>query len=79
MKQEELFKIAFGLPAPWFVGRVEFVSQILLQAGFSLTSVFAERVNLKVKEIKHTAKGYPNLNNYIAVIYFHCGGLDLPA
>jgi len=78
MKQEELFKMAFGLQASWFVERVEFVSQNLLQAGFSQASALAERVNLIVREIKHIAKGYRNLNNYIAVIYFHCGGLDLP-
>lgn len=42
-----------------------------------LTSAFAERVNLKIQEIKRTAKGYRNLNNYIAMIYFHCGGLIL--
>jgi transposase len=43
-----------------------------------LTSAFAERTNLKIQEIKRTAKGYRNLNNYIAMIYFHCGGLNLP-
>jgi len=43
-----------------------------------LTNAFAERVNLKIQEIKRTAKGYRNLNNYIAMIYFHCGGLNLP-
>jgi transposase len=43
-----------------------------------LTSAFAERVNLKIQEIKRTAKGYRNLSNYIAMIYFHCGGLNLP-
>jgi transposase len=43
-----------------------------------LTSAFAERVNLKIQEIKRTARGYRNINNYIAMIYFHCGGLNLP-
>ena len=43
-----------------------------------LTSAFAERTNLKIQEIKRIAKGYRNLNNYIAMIYFHCGGLSLP-
>lgn len=43
-----------------------------------LTSAFAERVNLKIQEIKRTARGYRNLKNYIAMIYFHCGGLNLP-
>jgi transposase len=43
-----------------------------------LTSAFAERTNLKIQEIKRTAKGYRNLSNYIAMIFFHCGGLSLP-
>jgi len=43
-----------------------------------ITSGFAERVNLKIQEIKRIAKGYRNLNNYITMIYFHCGGLNLP-
>ncbi len=42
-----------------------------------LTSGFVERVNLKIQEIKRTARGYRNLDNYIAMIYFHCGGLNV--
>jgi transposase len=41
------------------------------------TNAFAERVNLKIQEIKRTAKGFRNTNNYILMIYFHLGGLDL--
>jgi len=40
------------------------------------TNAFAERVNLKIQEIKRTARGYRNINNFISMIYFHLGGLD---
>jgi transposase len=40
------------------------------------TNAFAERVNLKIQEIKRIAKGYRNINNYKLMIYFHLGGLD---
>lgn len=41
------------------------------------TNAYAERVNLKIQEIKRTAKGYRNIHNYIIMIYFHLGGLKL--
>ena len=41
------------------------------------TNAYAERVNLKIQEIKRTAKGYRNTNNFMTMIYFHLGGLDL--
>jgi len=41
------------------------------------TNAFAERVNLKIQEIKRVAKGYRNMENFKAIIYFHLGGLDL--
>lgn len=41
------------------------------------TNAYAERINLKIQEIKRVAKGYANINNYILMIYFHLGGLDL--
>ena len=40
-------------------------------------NAFAERVNLKIQEIKRTAKGYKNIQNFITMIYFHLGGLNL--
>lgn len=40
-------------------------------------NAFAERVNLKIQEIKRIAKGYRNINNFILMIYFHIGGLEL--
>lgn len=39
------------------------------------TNAYAERVNLKIQEIKRVAKGYRNINNFISMIYFHLGGL----
>ncbi len=41
------------------------------------TNAFAERVNLKIQEIKRLARGYRNINNFITMIYFHLGGLKL--
>jgi len=41
------------------------------------TNAFAERVNLKIQEIKRTARGYANIRNYMVMIYFHLGGLNL--
>ena len=40
------------------------------------TNAYAERVNLKIQEIKRAAKGYRNIQNFIRMIYFHLGGLD---
>ena len=40
------------------------------------TNAFAERVNLKIQEIKRIAKGYRNTHNYVIMIYFHLGGLQ---
>jgi len=41
------------------------------------TNAYAERVNLKIQEIKRVAKGYSNIHNFILMIYFHLGGLKL--
>jgi transposase len=40
------------------------------------TNAFAERVNLKIQEIKRIAKGYKNTHNFMMIIYFHLGGLN---
>ena len=40
------------------------------------TNAFAERVNLKIQEIKRIAKGFTNPLNFIMMIYFHLGGLN---
>jgi transposase len=41
------------------------------------TNAYAERVNLKIQEIKRAAKGYRNTHNFTIMIYFHLGGLNL--
>ena len=40
------------------------------------TNAFAERVNLKIQEIKRIAKGYRNIDNFRIMIYFNLGGLN---
>lgn len=42
-----------------------------------VTNAYAERINLKIQEIKRVAKGYRNPMNYMTMIYFHLGGLNL--
>jgi transposase len=42
-----------------------------------VTNAYAERVNLKIQEIKRIAKGYRNIFNYKMMIYFHLGGLNI--
>lgn len=44
---------------------------------FRVTNAYPERVNLKIQEIKRVAKGYRNPRNFILMIYFHLGELDL--
>ena len=41
------------------------------------SNALAERFNLKIQEIKRTAKGYRNMMNFMTMIYFHLGGLKL--
>lgn len=43
---------------------------------YRATNAFAERVNLKIQEIKRVAKGYRNLENYKTMIYLQLGGLN---
>lgn len=47
---------------------------------YCISNGYAERVNLKIQEIKRIAKGYTNMKNFKLMIYFHLGGLrlDLP-
>lgn len=39
-------------------------------------NAFAERVNLKIQDIKRTAFGYRNVHHFTLMIYFHLGGLN---
>ncbi len=41
------------------------------------TNALADRMNLKIQEIKRIAKGYRNPENFKMMIYFHLGGLDM--
>jgi transposase len=42
-----------------------------------ITNATSEGINSKIQMIKLMACGYRNRHHYKAVIYFHCGGLDL--
>ena len=42
-----------------------------------LTSGAREGINSRIQEIKRRAKGYRNINNFIAMIYLEAAGLDL--
>jgi transposase len=42
-----------------------------------ITNATSEGINSKIQMIKLMACGYRNRKHYRAVIYFHCGGLDL--
>jgi transposase len=44
---------------------------------YCVTNGYAERVNLKIQEIKRVARGYRNPHNFTLMIYFHLGKLDL--
>lgn len=43
----------------------------------ALSNAHAESMNSRIQKIKKRANGYRNLNNFIAAIYFHYGGLDM--
>ena len=43
----------------------------------TVTNEYAERINLKIQEIKRLAKGYRNIENFKIMIYFHLGGLNI--
>lgn len=43
-----------------------------------LNNGYAERLNLVIQEIKRRGRGYRNIHNFIRMIYFHCGKLDMP-
>lgn len=62
-------KVAQSLKAHW--------SGIVQYFESRLTSGYVERVNLKIQEIKRMAKGYRNMENFIIMIYFHLGKLNL--
>lgn len=52
-------------------------SGIISYFDYLLTSGFVERVNLSIQEIKRTAKGYTNFDNFRAMIFLRLGKLEL--
>jgi hypothetical protein len=64
---EPIRKFIITLNKHWY-GIIEYFNR-------RISNGFAERVNLKIQEIKRLAKGYRNIDNFINMIYFHLGGL----
>lgn len=44
---------------------------------YCVSNGYAERVNLKIQEIKRLARGFRNPHNFKTMIYFHLGKLEL--
>ena len=65
----ELAKVGRTLSKHWFGIKTYF--------KWLQSNGYAERVNLAIQEIKRVAKGYRNPQNFIHMIYFHLGGLNL--
>lgn len=42
-----------------------------------ITNAASESINAKIQWVKYTARGFPNKQNFVNAILFHCGGLDL--
>ena len=53
------------------------LANLLTYIKHRITNATAEGINSKIQMIKMMACGYRNREHYKAVIYFHCGGLDL--
>ena len=50
---------------------------IIAYLRHQITNAASESLNAKIQWVKYTARGFRNKQNFIHVIYFHCGGLDL--
>jgi len=53
------------------------LANLLTYFKHRITNATSEGINSKIQMIKLMACGYRNREHYKAVIYFHCGGLDL--
>lgn len=53
------------------------LQNILTDLKHRITNATSESLNSKIQWVKYTARGFRNTANFIAAIYFHCGGLDL--
>lgn len=55
----------------------EHLSNILTYLRHRITNAVTEGLNSKIQQIKATARGFRNFNNYRIAILFHCGKLSL--
>jgi len=53
------------------------IANVLTYLKHPVTNALSESLNSKIQWVKYTARGFRNFDNFIAAIYFHCGGLDL--
>jgi transposase len=53
------------------------LSNLLTYVNYPITNAASEAINGKIQAVKAKARGFRNSENFIAAIYFHCGGLDL--
>jgi len=51
--------------------------KIITYLRHHITYTSSESINVKVKWVKYTTRGFRNKRNFIHAIYFHCGGFDL--
>lgn len=52
-------------------------ANIITYLKHRITNAASESINARIQWVKYTARGFRNMDNFIAAIYFHCGGLDL--
>jgi transposase len=53
------------------------LENIITFVEHSITNAVAEGINSKIQNIKHTARGFRNLENFKTAILFYCGNLQL--
>ena len=53
------------------------LGNVLTYFKHRITNAMSEGLNSTIQEIKHSARGFRNRENFKTSIYFHCGGLDL--
>lgn len=52
-------------------------SGIINYFDYLYTNAYAEQINSIIQNIKRTARGFRNINNFITMIYFKLGGLEI--
>lgn len=53
------------------------LSRILTFFKYGVTNATAEGINNKIQTIKKKAYGFRNVDRFMNLIYFHCGGLEI--